>query len=77
MSQETQGRLDVLILRLAEEFGHRVQAKTQVDIRASLMEIAENVIEDLEIPRTSIDANTVVRSLLRIPDRRCKVRRVR
>lgn len=70
MSESAKGRLDVLILRLAEELGHRVHASTTIDIRESLKEAAEHLIEDAGIPRSTIDANAVVRSLLNLPDRK-------
>lgn len=70
MSQSTQGRLDVLILRLADELGERVHAKTTIDIRESLKEAAEYLIDDMKIPRSPIDGNAVVRSLLGLPDRK-------
>jgi hypothetical protein len=72
MSDST-GRLDVLIVRLAEELGERIHAKTTVDIRDALKDTAEQLIDDMEIPRTSITANDVVRSLLSIPDRSCRL----
>ena len=77
MSQPTQGRLDVLVLRLAEELGARVHAQTTIDIRESLKEAAECLIDDMGIPRSAIDGNAVVRSLLKLPDRkRHRLRRV-
>lgn len=77
MSQSTQGRLDVLILRLADELGARVHAKTTIDIRESLKEAAEYLIDDMKIPRSPIDGNAVVRSLLGLPDRnKHRLRRV-
>jgi hypothetical protein len=75
MSQPTQGRLDVLILRLTEELGNRFHAQTTIDIRDSLKEAAEHLIEDAGIPKVAIDANAVLRSLLDLPDR--KPRRLR
>lgn len=69
MTQDTKGRVDILILRLAEEFGARIQAKTTIDICDALKESAEQLIEDMEIPRVPITANSVVRSLLGLPDR--------
>jgi len=77
MSENPQGRLDVLILRLTEELGNRVHAQTRIDIRESLKEAAEYLIEDMGIPRSSIDANDVVRRLLKMPNRRRKIRPAR
>jgi hypothetical protein len=68
MSDST-GRLDVLIVRLAEELGERIHAKTTIDIRDALKDTAEQLIDDMEIPRVSITANDVVRGLLSVPDR--------
>lgn len=67
---QTQGRLDVLILRLTEELGARLHAKTGIDVQESLKEAAEYLIDDMEIPRSPIDGNAVVRSLLGLPDRK-------
>lgn len=64
-----EGRLDVLIVRLAEEFGARIQAKTTIDIRDALKETAERLVEDMGVPRTPITANSIVRSILDLPDR--------
>ena len=66
---ESKGRLDVLIVRLAEELGARIHAKTTIDIRDALKDTAEQLIDDMEIPRVSITANDVVRNLLSVPDR--------
>jgi hypothetical protein len=76
MNQQTQGRLDVLILRLTEELGNRVHAQTSIDIRESLKEAAEYLIDDMQIPRVSISANDFVRALLQLPDRSRELRRV-
>jgi hypothetical protein len=76
MSDNPKGRLDILVLRLAEELGNRVHAQTTIDIRDSLKEAAEHLIEDIGIPKTAIDANHVVRTLLGLPDRRRGLRRV-
>jgi hypothetical protein len=65
----TKGRVDILVLRLAEEFGERIRAQTTIDVRDVLKQTAEQLIEDMEIPATPITANTVVRSLLGLPDR--------
>lgn len=74
---DPKGRLDILMLRLAEELGNRVHASTQIDIRQSLKEAAEHLIEDMGIPRSPLDGNDVVRSLLNLPDRhRRRLRRV-
>lgn len=70
MSDQTKRLLDVLILRLTEELGARVHSKTGIDIQESLKEAAEYLIDDMKIPRSSIDANAVVRSLLQLPDRK-------
>jgi hypothetical protein len=69
MSHDTKGRLDVLIVRLADELGARIHAKTQIDIRDALKDTAEQLIEDMGIPRVSITANDVVRTLLNVSDR--------
>lgn len=74
MSDST-GRLDVLIVRLAEELGERIHAKTTIDIRDALKDTAEQLIDDMEIPRTSITANDVVRNLLDVPNRSSVSRR--
>lgn len=66
---DAKGRVDILVSRLAEEFGERILAKTAIDIRDVLKESANQLIEDMQIPRTPITANTVVRSLLGLPDR--------
>lgn len=75
MSDNNTGRLDVLIVRLAEELGERIHAKTSIDIRDALKDTAEQLIDDMEIPRTSITANDVARSLLSVPDRSSVSRR--
>jgi hypothetical protein len=64
-----QGRLDVLIHRLSAELGNRFHASTGVDIRDSLREVTEQAIEDMGIPKIAIDANAIVRSLFKVPDR--------
>jgi hypothetical protein len=64
MSQNPQGRLDVLIFRLADELGNRVLASTRIDIRESLKETADALIDDMGIPRSTIDA------LLKLPNRK-------
>ena len=64
MSDNAKGRVDVLILRLAEELGNRIEAKTTIDLKDVLKETAEQLIEDMQIPRAPITANSVVRSLL-------------
>lgn len=69
MSGQTKGRVDVLILRLADELGNRIQAKTTIDLKDVLKETAEQLIEDMQIPRAPITASSVVRSLLDLPDR--------
>ena len=65
-----QGRLDVLIHRLSEELANRLHARTGIDVRASMKEVTEQAIVDMRIPRTSIDANDIVRSLFKVPNRR-------
>ena len=75
MSDSSKGRLDVLIVRLAEELGERIHAKTTIDIRDALKDTAEQLIDDMEIPRTSITANDVVRNLLDVPNRSSVSRR--
>lgn len=72
-----QGRLDILVLRLADELGARIHAKTQIDIRDALKDTAEQLIDDMQIPRVSITANDVVRKLLNVPDRSKTPRRSR
>jgi hypothetical protein len=67
--EQTQGRLDILIHRLSAELANRFHASTGVDIRDSMREVTEQAIDDMGIPRTSIDANAVVRSLFKVPDR--------
>ena len=78
MSDNSKGRIDVLIVRLAEELGARIHAKTTIDIREALKDTAEQLIDDMEIPRTSITPNDVVRKLLNVPNRtpRRRLRRV-
>ena len=70
MSENPQGRVDVLILRLADELANRVLASTRIDIRESLRETADALIDEMGIPRSTIDANDVVRSLLKLPNRK-------
>jgi hypothetical protein len=69
MTENPQGRLDILIHRLSAELANRFHARTGVDIRDSLRDVTEQAIEDMGIPRTAIDGNAVVRSLFRVPDR--------
>lgn len=80
MSDNAKGRVDVLILRLAQELGNRIEAKTTIDLKDVLKETAEQLIEDMQVPRAPITANSVVRSLLNLPDRskapRRRLRRV-
>jgi hypothetical protein len=75
MSDTSQGRLDVLIHRLSAELANRFHASTGVDIRDSMREVTEQAIEDMGIPRSSISANDVVRSLFKVPDRSSVSRR--
>jgi hypothetical protein len=77
MSENPQGRLDILIHRLSAELANRFHASTGVDIRDSLREVTEQAIEDMGIPRTAIDGNAVVRSLFKVPDRTKRSRRLR
>ena len=66
---DTKGRVDILILRLAEELGSRIEAKTTIDLKDLLKDSAEQLIDDMQIPRSPVTANSVVRSLLGLPDR--------
>jgi hypothetical protein len=69
MAVDPKGRVDILVLRLADELGNRLHAETTIDLRHEMKLAAEHLIEDLGLPRTPITPNSVVRSLLGIPDR--------
>lgn len=75
MPENPQGRMDILVRRLADELGNRIHASTRIDIREALGEAAENLIDDMRIPRTPVTANAIARHLLRLPDRK-RLRRV-
>lgn len=75
MPENPQGRMDILVRRLADELGNRIHASTRIDVREVLGEVAENLIEDMGIPKTPLTANTIARRLLRLPDRK-RLRRV-
>lgn len=66
---DPKGRVDVLILRVAEELGNRMHAETGIDLRDVAVQAAEHLIEDMGIPKTPVTPTTIVRSLLGIPDR--------
>ena len=76
MAENAQGRLDILILRLADELGHRLHAKTMVDFRPELKQVAEHLIADMKIPASPITANSVVRTALGLDRNKSKLRRV-
>jgi hypothetical protein len=69
MSEDPKGRVDILILRIAEELGNRLHAETTIDLRDHMKECAVHLIEDMRIPRTPVTPTTIVRSLLGISDR--------
>lgn len=77
MNENAQGRIDILIQRLADELGNRIHAQTRIDIRDAIKEAAEKLIDDMKIPRTEITANDVARAVLGLSDRTRPARRLR
>jgi hypothetical protein len=69
LPEDSQGRVDILILRIAEELGNRLHAETTIDLRDHVKACAVHLIEDMGIPKTPVTPTTIVRSLLGIPDR--------
>jgi hypothetical protein len=76
MPEDPQGRMDILVRRLADELGNRFHAATRIDVREVLGELAENLIEDMGIPKTPVTANSILRAALKMPDRKRRLRRV-
>jgi hypothetical protein len=76
MPEDPQGRMDILVRRLADELGNRFHAATRIDVREVLGELVENLIEDMKIPKTPVTANSILRAALKMPDRKRRLRRV-
>jgi hypothetical protein len=76
MPEDPQGRMDILVRRLADELGNRFHATTRIDVREVLGELAENLIEDMKIPKTPVTANSILRAALKMPNRKGRLRRV-
>jgi len=76
MPEDPKGRIDILLLRLAEELGHRIEAKTRIDLKDVLKETAEQLIEDMGIPKVAVTPNSILRTAMGL-DRRRKPARLR
>jgi len=66
MSEDPKGRLDIALLRIAEETCKLVQAKTGLDLWPQAKPMVERVIDDAGIPRAQIDfPATIQKSVIR------------
>lgn len=69
LQPDPRGRVDILIERLADELANRLHAETTIDVRPEIKLAAQHLIEDMGLPRVPVTPNSIIRSLLGLPDR--------
>jgi hypothetical protein len=69
MNEDPKGRLDIALLRIAEETCRLVQQRTGFNLWPQAKPMVERIIDDAGIPRAPVDFEATVRKNLGISAR--------